>query len=247
MIGQLFLNLIFAHVVGDFYCQTHKFIKEKRKLKLKSLKLYLHIIIIFLLSWISVWSWTFWWAALIIGMSHLIIDTLKSVVECCKPSGQPIYKTQYAVWPFVIDQLLHIVIIAVVAGSWLQYNDWSQHEWIKLLGTHYQLLALALLVSWRPANIFVANILQSCQVNFVDENNVRLANFKLGALIGTLERWLIIFFMSVQQYEAIGILVAVKSIRGFGVNRENEKSEYVLAGTILSISIGIAAGLLLLI
>ena len=67
-----------------------------------------------------------------------------------------------------------------------------------------------------------------------------------GALIGTLERWLIVFFMAIQQYEAIGFLVAAKSILRFSETKESEKSEYVLAGTLVSIAIAVACGSLIL-
>lgn len=250
--GDLFINLMFAHIIGDFYCQTKSIIMGKREKGLTGFELYIHVLIIFVLSWIVVWSFSFWWAALVIAVVHLIIDATKAVVERKRITDydkkkKPIHNTRFAVWPFVIDQALHVALIGVVAWWWLNDNDWNQLTCVKSLGTHNQLIALALLLCWKPANLLVKYILKYCQVKVIDNNHEPLANFKLGALIGTLERWLIIFFMSIHQYAAIGILVAAKSIRDFGVNRENERSEYVLAGTILSISIGVAAGLLLLI
>lgn len=244
--AQLFLNMIFAHIVGDFYCQTRKSINAKRSKGLKSRELYFHIIVILVFTWVSAWSWSFWWAALIIALLHLLIDAAKTVIENREENGLPMFKTRNALWPFVVDQVLHIIVLFIVVQWWIKYNNnWSQPSCIESLKVRYRLFALALLVSWKPANILVANILQYCQVNFFDKNHERMANFKLGALIGTLERWLIIFFMIKNQYEAIGILVAVKSIRDFGATHDSEKSEYVLAGTILSISIGVGAGMLM--
>ncbi|MBR5171072.1 MAG: DUF3307 domain-containing protein [Muribaculaceae bacterium] len=246
--GQMILNLLLAHVIGDFYCQTGRSCNGKREKGLMGIDLYVHAFIILVLSWLSAWSWSFWWAALVIGVIHLFIDASKAAVERkLKIEGQPIYMTRYAVWPFVIDQVFHVAVIAFVFWWWLQYNDWCLPSWEKVLGTHNLLLILALLLSWKPANLLVKHILVYCQVGVLDKTKGQLANYKVGALIGTLERWLIIFFMSIQQYVAIGFLVAAKSIRDFGVNRESEKSEYVLAGTMLSISIGIATGLLLFI
>ena len=58
--------------------------------------------------------------------------------------------------------------------------------------------------------------------------------FNAGALIGTIERWLILIFVCLQRYDALGLLIAAKSIIRFGDSQTN-KSEYVLAGTLLSV------------
>ena len=58
----------------------------------------------------------------------------------------------------------------------------------------------------------------------------------LAHLIGTIERWLILIFVCLQRYDALGLLIAAKSIIRFS-EAQNKKSEYVLAGTLLSIFI----------
>lgn len=68
------------------------------------------------------------------------------------------------------------------------------------------------------------------------------SGFNAGALIGTIERWLILIFVCLQRYDALGLLIAAKSIIRFGDSQTN-KSEYVLAGTLLSIFIAVLAGL----
>lgn len=50
--------------------------------------------------------------------------------------------------------------------------------------------------------------------------------------------------MCLQRYEALGLLIAAKSIIRFR-EKETVKTEYVLAGTLLSIFIAVVAGLLL--
>lgn len=68
------------------------------------------------------------------------------------------------------------------------------------------------------------------------------SGFNAGALIGTVERWLILIFVCMQRYEALGLLIAAKSIIRFG-DSQIRKSEYVLAGTLLSIFIAVVMGL----
>ena len=242
--GQLFLNLLLAHVIGDFYCQTERSCTGKRDKGLLGVDLYVHALIILVLSWLATWSWSFWWGALVIGMVHLVIDAAKAAVERkLKVGGEPVHKTRYAVWPFVVDQVLHVAVIAFVAWWWLQCNDWAQFTW---LPTDWLVAALALLLCWKPANLLTKHILRYCQVKILQEQPEQ-TTFKSGALIGTIERWLIVFFISIQQYEAIGFLVAAKSILRFSETKESEKSEYVLAGTLVSIAIAIAYGLLFII
>lgn len=241
--SQLFWNLLLAHVIGDFYCQTGRSCTGKREQGLLGIDLYVHAFIILVLSWAVTWSWAFWWGALVIGVVHLFIDAGKAAVErTLKVGGESIYRTRYAVWPFVVDQLLHIALIAVVAWWWQRYNDWSQLEWVN---DGWLMMAMALLLCWKPANLLTKHILHYCQVKILQDQPEQ-TTFKSGALIGTLERWLIVFFMFLQQYEAIGFLVAAKSILRFSETKESEKSEYVLAGTLVSIAIAVACGILVL-
>ena len=76
--------------------------------------------------------------------------------------------------------------------------------------------------------------------------NERESIFNAGALIGTLERWLILIFVCMQRYEAIGLLIAAKSIIRFS-EKDTTKTEYVLAGTLLSIFIAVLSGIILMI
>lgn len=71
----------------------------------------------------------------------------------------------------------------------------------------------------------------------------RSSDFNAGALIGIIERWLILAFVIMQRYEALGLLIAAKSIIRFG-DKETAKTEYVLAGMLMSIFIAVMAGLM---
>ena len=71
------------------------------------------------------------------------------------------------------------------------------------------------------------------------------SGFNAGALIGDIERWLILAFVILQRYEAIGLLIAAKSIIRFG-EKDTAKTEYVLAGTLMSIFIVVMTGLMVI-
>ncbi len=63
-----------------------------------------------------------------------------------------------------------------------------------------------------------------------------------GALIGNLERGLTILFVLIGQYDAIGFIIAAKSLLRFK-DTDTAKTEYVLAGTFLSFGVAIIIGL----
>lgn len=67
-----------------------------------------------------------------------------------------------------------------------------------------------------------------------------------GRLIGILERVLVLIFVLMNQYQAIGFLIAAKSILRFGErdgDHRRKQTEYVLVGTLLSFTLAIIIGL----
>lgn len=222
---DLFLCLLFAHLVSDFVLQTNYTCLNKAKKKWRSLYLYVHTMAVFGLSWLVVFDIHFWWGALLIGITHLAIDLLKSY---CKDNLK---------W-FVVDQIMHFLIIYVIALTWSK-----NHMWNIPLNIDRGLIAsgIAIIICWKPSNILIKKILKFYRVNMPDDHADSL---NVGALIGTVERWLIIIFVCLKCYEALGLLIAAKSIIRFG-EKETAKTEYVLAGTLLSILIAVVVGLLL--
>lgn len=220
---DLFLCLLLAHLVADFGLQTSASCKSKAENHWRSVHQYLHTGIVFALSWLVSFDLRFWWGALIIGILHLCIDVWKS------------YQKDDVVW-FSLDQLLHLLVLSGVAMIWSAMYEWHvpfglEARWVAA--------AIAILICWKPANIFIKLVLKHFSVNMPQEKD---GGFNAGALIGTIERWLILIFVCLQRYDALGLLIAAKSIIRFGDSQTN-KSEYVLAGTLLSIFIAVIAGL----
>jgi len=221
---ELFLCLLLAHLVADFVLQTGRTCKDKADRKWRCPFHYAHALIVFALSWLVSCECSFWWCALIVGMSHLCIDIWKSYHD-----GQ--------VYWFVIDQALHILVIAGVSVLWCLSHQWAIPFGISPLAIS---ASVAVLVCWKPANIFIKMMLKHYSVNMPEGSD---SGFNAGALIGTVERWLILIFVCLHCYEALGLLIAAKSIIRFG-DSETKRSEYVLAGTLLSIFIAVLAGLM---
>ncbi len=222
---ELFVCLFLAHLMADFVLQNNRICKDKVERKWRSPNLYVHVIVVFALSWLASFDVSFWWCATIIGVSHFFIDLWKS------------FRQEKVEW-FVLDQVSHIAVLAIIAWLWYSHHEWSIAFGISL---KVVMVIVAFLVCWKPANIFIKLMLKHFSVKMPEDKEV---GFKAGALIGTVERWLILIFVCLQRYEALGLLIAAKSIIRFR-EKETVKTEYVLAGTLLSIFIAVVAGLLI--
>lgn len=220
----MFMCLVLTHLVADFVLQTNKICRSKAEKRWRSVYHYVHAMAVFGLSWLVMWTPGFWWCALIIGVTHLGIDMWKS------------YREEKVLW-FAVDQLLHLAVLAVVACLWCQNNMWEMPLGI---GLGYVAATVAVITCWKPANIFIKLMLKHYSVNMPEENT---SGFNVGALIGTIERWLILIFVCLQRYDALGLLIAAKSIIRFS-EKDTAKTEYVLAGTLLSLFIAVMAGVM---
>lgn len=221
---DLFLCLLLAHLVADFLLQTSSTCTNKRNKKWKSPYQYLHAVLVLALSWLMSFETTFWWCALVIGLIHFTLDICKSY-----------FKDN--IEGLVIDQILHVAVIIIAAFMWCSYSEWELPSCV----SHRMLtFCIAVIVCCKPANIFIKLMLKHCSVAM--PSNDAEAGFNAGALIGNVERWLILIFICLQRYDAIGLLIAAKSIIRFS-DTQTRKTEYVLAGTLMSILFAVLSGI----
>ena len=227
MNNMLLVSLFIAHVIGDFYLQNDTYCNQKEEKKLRSWFMYVHSVIMGALSWLLVPDLYFMAFAIFITVTHFFIDIAKS----CLGKG---------LIGFVVDQLLHIgvlILISAMIGNEiavpLQFLDFAESFSIPLV-------LLTILLCMKPANIIIKLTLERYKVG----ESASCTNMKnAGGLIGNLERILTIIFVLIGHYEAIGFIVAAKSILRFK-DTDTAKTEYVLAGTFLSFGIAILCGLM---
>ena len=224
MLYVLIFTQLLAHVIADFYCQTDSFCKAKEERGFFSWQLYAHSAVVFLLAWICSLSVEFWWVALVLAITHLILDGLKAGYKHI--SGA-----------FFIDQLFHLLVIIVFC-----YVYYRLEAYVPLynINSTYLLILLGGLVCMKPANIMIREIFNLYQLQNItpDESN-DLPN--AGKLIGSIERILAYLFVMLGQYEALGFLIAAKSLLRFR-DTDTAKTEYVLVGTLLSFAIAVLVG-----
>lgn len=253
MINNLLFNLLVAHIVGDFYLQWSMLCKNKVIKSIKGKALWAHALMIGGLSVLVTWDVHAWWLGLAVMISHLLIDWLKSYLQLKykiltkENSANNLVageNKRHDLWLFIIDQIAHLCMLFLLAKIWLiENNDWQQFAWLQDFATNHPLrlnIIAAMLLVLKPANVLILQILATCKVNAIDDNH---GNFHSGELIGWLERGLILLFVVMSQYEAIGFLVAAKSILRFSETSHDEKSEYVLTGTLLSLAISLCLGI----
>lgn len=217
------LKLLLAHVLGDFFLQPNSWVAEKEKLKLKSGKLYLHIVIHIALIFLVFFSFNVWKLALVIGLGHGLIDAMKLIFQKEKTKR---------LW-FFIDQILHV---ALIVGVW-KYSHQPTIDVSFLQNQKFWLFVLGALFLTSPAAIFIRVIIAKW---IPTKNSASLQD--AGKFIGIMERLLIYLFVCTHHFEAVGFLLAAKSIFRFGDLKEAHDiklTEYVLIGTLLSFGIAL--------
>ncbi|WP_431106992.1 DUF3307 domain-containing protein [Winogradskyella poriferorum] len=227
------LKLILAHILGDFFLQPQKWVKDKEKKKLKSKWLYIHIGIHIALMFLLVWDFSYWVLILLIGTSHFIIDALKLLLQ--KKKTKRFY--------FFADQILHITAIFLLTIA-MYYEDIAPSLSIS---TSALLLIICLVFLTQPTSIIMKIIFTKWNISKYTEDNESLKD--AGKYIGILERLLVFIFIIVGHWEAVGFLITAKSVFRFGdltSTKERKLTEYILIGTLISFGIAIVVSLLFL-
>jgi len=148
-------------------------------------------------------------------------------------------------WKFAFA-LRYAINLTVIGVVWLTAQDDWPAAWLFLKGMlnpHNLLLLLGYVLVLKPSSVVIGSILSPWLASVNTQGTLKSA----GTLIGYLERLLILTFVLLKQWEAIGFLLTAKSILRFNDIKGIEQralSEYVLLGTLLSFTTSIAIGLL---
>ncbi len=226
----IFTKLLLAHLLGDFVLQPTRWLIHKRAHKAGSRYLYLHILIHFLLVMLLIWDIDSWKIALVIAVSHYFIDLAKLYVS-------PYFKNETI--PFFIDQLLHLLVIYACA----YHQELIPHTLTLISRIDWALLTAVIFVTW-PAAIIMGQLLQN-MARQIELDHKSLPN--AGKYIGIIERIFVLVFILLDKWEAIGLLIAAKSVFRFNDLKESNSrklTEYILIGTLLSFGIAMITGIL---
>lgn len=224
---NLFLMLLLAHLIGDFCVQTNAIVKAKQEKHYGSLMLYVHAAVVALLSFLLVFDWRLWPFAIILFVSHFVLDGVKS------------YAPLSCLRAFLLDQFVHLMIIAGISCFAEKAAEWMPNRWL--------LVSVAYVFCATPANVLIKLTMKALEVmpESKDGNAKEDMIEHAGACIGTLERWLVLSFVLVGNYEAAGLVVAAKSMLRF-TDKQGPRTEYVLVGTLISFVVSLVCAFLVL-
>lgn len=227
---MVLIKLIFAHLAGDFLLQPKSWVEEKERQGIRSLKLYLHGFIHGALVWLLLWDLRYWPVAIAVTIVHVLIDAVKIYRQ---------HTDALAKW-FVIDQLLHLLSILLVWGFFFRPE---LSVGLVLENPAFWIYLTAILFLTVICDIGIQILLGSWAKSIEPMKEKSLPN--AGKYIGILERLLVFMFVVTGHWDAIGFLVAAKSVFRFGDlkdSRDRKLTEYILIGTLLSFGIAIGVG-----
>jgi hypothetical protein len=227
----LLTKLLLAHMLGDFVFQPESWVREKEQKKIRSSKLVFHVLIHGVLTLTLLWDIHLWLPVVIIVVSHYLIDLLKVYAQ----------KTGNKKTWFALDQILHLLVIGLV---WYLV---ARPE-LTLQNTDAGLLLIffsAIVFLTNPSSVIIKTMISQWTPDTL--YNVSTSLPDAGKFIGFLERILVFTFVVYNHWEAVGFLLAAKSVFRFGNLKESHDrklTEYVLIGTLLSFGIALAVAIL---
>lgn len=250
----VFHLMLIGHLLGDFYFQSAKTAAQKDE---KWSELMKHCVM-YSLCVFFVFLPFFGHNMLILfsflSISHLIIDVCKAFIlrrikgkkGCFKNVKWSNYKQTNS---FIYDQIAHLLCIMGVF-LYFRFSEASL-EPILFLGNRDSSfeIPLSVLISWiagllligKPASVAIRIILnpfkpdgenlESVDSKELQENGI----INAGSWIGIFERFIMLVFLSLNQFSAIGFVLTAKSIARYKRITDDPKfSEYYLLGTLLS-------------
>jgi hypothetical protein len=219
--------LAFGHFVGDFLLQTDAMIRDKARTAV----LLRHVAVVALATWAALGFAPAPLLLLLIAASHFAIDRAKLIY------GRPSFA------PFAFDQAGHLAMIAVGAalfpgayasGLWGALAGGPAAPWFAELPRAMALGAGLVATVWAGGYAVIA-LMSDLKLPPDPEASASLP--KGGRLIGRLERLMILMLLLAHQPDAIGLLIAAKSILRFNElarDADRRASEYVIIGTLAS-------------
>ncbi len=227
---SLLIRLVIAHLLTDFVFQSDSWVEQRKKDGWRSRHLYMHGIVAGVLAYLLSGLWSLMWLPVVVAATHILIDGIKA-------------RHENDIKSFFADQSGHFLVLIVI---WILVVAPDTEDIIyfeNILGTKFWVIAAAYLIIIWPSSVLINSITEKWRKDISEKEGAEKDQSleKAGTWIGWLERFLILTFILLQQYAAIGFLVAAKSIFRFSESRK--VGEYVLIGTLLSFVIAVIVGL----
>lgn len=230
---SILIRLIIAHLLADFVFQSDSWVNMRLKDGWRSKHLYLHGVVAGIFAYFFSGLWNFIWIPIAVAATHILIDGIK-------------VKYEDNIQSFLADQLVHFIVILAI-WVWIinpTPEDVAVLRQVFLPGIKIWVVIAAYLTIILLSSKLISKITEKWRADVIkeDTSNKYESLENAGKWIGWLERFLILTFILLKQYAAIGLLVTAKSIFRFSESRK--VGEYVLIGTLLSFTIAVIVGLI---
>lgn len=253
-IVPVFLSLWLGHLVGDFALQTERILEQKRNSSfrgyLKHGAVHYCCALAFLLLFAAVPVLSLRTQSVLAGLIavHLLSDCGKLVLV---HKG----KVHDGASTFIVDQVWHTLTVATAAW-FIAATGWSDFRTTFLRFQELRSTLLPVLVVY-VAVIFGGGYLvryltkpllegfrKTPGQTMSADNISQLRN--AGMYIGWLERFLILTALVLQSPATVGLILTAKAVIRFPELKDIRFAEYFLIGTLLSMSVALIGGLILI-
>lgn len=230
--GTALALLVLGHVLGDFVFQTDELAANKHRLG----PLFAHgaiVLVVHVVAFVPLLTPRTLLLVMSVGVVHLLIDAVSARVR---------NREATSAWLFLGDQVAHLLVL-LVAWSLIDASAWTEAPVVTALGgvdalpwaemTTAAVYVSAFAFAHEGGNAIVRGVLPE------DGPESGANDLEAGSLIGSLERWIVLLLGVANLWEAVGLVVAAKSIARFEELKERAFAEYFLVGTLTSVLVAI--------
>lgn len=247
---QVFLALLFAHVLGDFPLQSGRMVRGKLAFRTGSFLRHSLVHLVLAAAALAIFTplvlrqpaTAAALATLVLG--HLALDLAKSAMirHRAELDGALLYAS---------DQLLHVVVVALAAAIAVEalppmatvLEFWNNVRNVVLV---YGVVIAATVF---PAGYLIRYLLQPLSRQLAASRDFQTQHFdsleglsNAGLYLGWLERGLLVIAFAMGSFTAVGLIIGAKSVARFPEFKSRAFAEYFLIGTLVSVAIAAAGG-----
>lgn len=244
------LAIYLAHLLADFVFQADRLVEQKRRGKPSAYFLHglIHYLCAILLTGFFIpCAFVALRTHLVIAgftLVHLLIDFAKIQL-----ADKQVIKDGFRA--FVADQLVHF--LTVVLSAWLLSPGVPFSAFTAVIGSHRNVgnnfLAVPVIYvgvifgGGYLIRILTRSLADQVKGDETEESSEQLQN--AGLYIGWLERFLILTALLLQSPTAVGLILTAKAITRYPEFKSARFAEYVLIGTLLSVSLAFVGAVFL--
>ena len=247
---QVFLALLFAHLLGDFPLQTRGMVIGKVAMRVSAylshgfVHLLVSIAALALFTAVPSSNGSTILALAILVPGHLALDLGKSIMVRALPSsdGALLYTADQAVHALIVALAAAVAVeapppIEALYGLWMTYRD--------------TLLVAALVIAATvfPVGYLIRYLLKPLSNQLGMNREPQAADREsleglsnAGLYLGWLERGLLVIAFAIGSFTAVGLIIGAKSVARFPEFRSRAFAEYFLVGTLISVAFAAVGG-----